>query len=224
MLTSRMANLERLYAKYLKKFKSCFAEKKVLTEGEIIEIVLKGHNKKTGRSLFEGRYIPKLREMALIAVIPKNTENVRLLKKYYNTEWKDMIRKYYIFTPKTAKINMVFNRLLDQFQEYLENEELIITELNKLITRMLQYELLLNATVTPKERFKEKPDEISVRDKLAKVYGNVFEMLFEKNKNAIHPETLQMRIEVKLMFIKLLALLDQEINIAIPFCKNIKIE
>lgn len=225
MLTSRMANLERLYKKYLKKFRSCINEKSLLTEGEIIEAVFKGHSKKTGRPLFEGRYLPNLREMALIAVIPKDPENERLLKKYYGiNKWKSMTRKYYIFTPKTARVNMVFNRLLDKFQEYLEDEEEIIGEVNKFITKMLQYELLLNSTIKPKERFERKPKEIKLRDKLANKYGEVFEIMFEKNKNAIHPEALQMRVEVKIMFIELLTLLNQEINISNPFIQEVKIE
>jgi len=150
-------NPKRLYEKYLIQFKDCFGNP--LTESEIVQKanMIDKEDKKESKEekekkkpemtkpLFEQKYLPKLRELALITTIIKNEkQNKEALNKFYN-EWKSNVRgHYFFFTPKTAEINLIFLTIMNKFQEYLEDEDKIIDKLNHLITQLAKYELLFN--------------------------------------------------------------------------------
>ncbi len=209
---------ERLYQDYVKKFRVCFG--KPLTEGEILQLSHKTRSSKLRRALFEQKYLPRLREMALVTVIPKEDVNLRLLKKYYGISWKKMTRKYYIFTPKTARMNQDILKIVEKFGEYIDNWDYIADKLDKFITALYRYELFYSATITPEERFKKKPEDIKIRDKIKKKYGTLFDIMFENNKKALHPEAFEHLVYVKTQFIELVTLLNQQINIGKIFHKS----
>ena len=205
---------EKLYQNYLKKFKGCFG--RPVTEGEIIKHLHNQGGSKTGRTLFEQKYLPKLREMALVAVITRDPANTKLLKKYYEIDWKPMTRKYYIFTPKTALIERRLRTIIERFYDYLDNKDKIMNELDILLTELITYEITFYAKLP--EQPKEEDIKITKLKYFNKIYveeyGNLFDKLFDNERNYTNPESLKYRVRAKTQFAKLLRLLDQEIKVS----------
>jgi len=215
---------ESLYQKYLEKFMGCFG--KPLTEGEIIKHLHNRLGSKNGRTLFEQKYLPKLREMALVAVIPRDPANTRLVKKYYGIDWKKMTRKYYIFTPKTALIERRIRNIIERFYDYIDNKERIMYELDILLTELITYEITFYAKLP--EQPKKEDIKITKLKHFNKIYieeyGNLFDKLFDNERNYTHPESLKFRVRAKTQFAKILYLLDQEMKISTILFKNLNIK
>lgn len=219
-------NPERLLKKYLKLFGNCINSKRLLSEEEI---VTKIHMSKT---LFEQKYLPKLRDLALIIIIPKEPNNVKLIKTF-KKEGVNIGRaktRYYFFTPQTAKIIIFLNNFVIKFNSYIKDKEKILSKINKLIILLGRYEM--QSTISKwssdadikmkkdhekfmKKRKKHVASQKQIRvlsgDNLRNIVRLLLSDLFLKNPvpNLV---TIKMRMEIGLLLEELIILLDQDIN------------
>jgi len=130
-------NPDLLLKKYLTKFNKCIQKRGLLSETEITNKV------GIGKTLFEQKYLPKLRNLSLIVTIPKEKENKKQIEELKKAG-KNIERaknKYYFFTPKASRINLIFDRFIKNVGRYLDNKEEVYSKQKELIKMLQCYEL-----------------------------------------------------------------------------------
>jgi hypothetical protein len=216
----KIKNPHLLLNKYNEKFKGCIKSKKLLSETEITNKI------GISKSLFEQRYLPKLRDLVLIVVIQKD-QNLKIIKEYLKAKeiWKNVKSKYYFFTPKTARIGLVFKEIIKIFDKYLKDKEEILCELDNLMILLQKYELetaVASWSLGKDKDFKEDDtkETKNIQDNLSKeilgatqfAISNFLVNCFKENPIPSIP-VIELRGKISMKTDKVLELLNQNLNI-----------
>jgi len=225
-----LKNPNLLFKKYIEKFDECISVSRLLSENEI--------EKKSGvgKVLFEQHYLQKLRELALIITIPKDKYNESIIKEFKNAGkfFPKARSRFYFFTPETSRINIVFKRVIEKFEKYIENKSRLEDELSHLINQLQTYELMTTISMwNPKEnrvdnKFKKdyikeikkvKSPNKNQKKILRRVFGDTHFVISEFlvkcfKKNPIPSQSvISLRIKIDIQTRKVLELLDQDLNL-----------
>ncbi len=216
-------NPRRLFYRYIKKFEINIKLRRLITEQEL----------NINKSLFEQKYLPKLRDLYLITIVPKDKHNLKIIRELEDVGKNVALAKsrYYFFTPKTSKINLIFDEFIKKFGNYLKNREKILSELDNLMNLLQRYELETTTSAWSSEmREKDKKDYMKNINKikkpnntqkefLKKIYGETHFMISDflvscfKANPVPRILVVKLKMEIETKTNEILELLNQDINV-----------